>query len=139
MDKLKLIIAREYMAMVGRKSFIVMTILLPILMVALIAIPAGIAYLNDKGSDTETIAVIDESGRFGSAIPDNDMYHFVPLSADTVADAHKFYNDAKGSIAAVVVIPRDIDSTAQVNVYSENTINVALKNHITNAMSDTLT
>ena len=34
MDKLRLIIAREYMSIVGRKSFIILTLLLPVLIIA---------------------------------------------------------------------------------------------------------
>ena len=85
MDKLKLIIAREYMSMVGRKSFIIMTILIPILMIACILLPIGIGYLNTEGSETEDVAVIDQTGRYGGAIQDTDLYHFIALRGDTIA------------------------------------------------------
>lgn len=39
----------------------------------------------------------------------------------------------------MVVIPADVDSTAAVTVYSENTINLALKERIARQLSDTLT
>ena len=65
MSKLKLIIAREYMSMVGRKSFIIMTILIPILMIACILLPIGIGYLNNGQRAHQTVAVIDETGRYG--------------------------------------------------------------------------
>ena len=64
MNKLGLIIAREYMSIVGRKSFIIMTLLIPFLFVLIAAVPVGLAWLNDKGSDVQQIAVIDETGRF---------------------------------------------------------------------------
>ena len=139
MEKLKLIIAREYMSTVSSKSFIVMTILMPVLMILIIAVPLVIGYLNDAGSDVETVAVIDETGRYGQAIEATDLYRFVPLRADTVGDAREFYNKSQGSLAAVVVIPRDVDSTAQVTIYSENTVNVSLKSHIGRTLSDTIT
>ncbi|MBQ4366711.1 MAG: ABC transporter permease [Muribaculaceae bacterium] len=139
MEKLRLIIAREYMTIVGRKSFIVMTLLIPIIMMLCMALPAAIAYFNNTASEAETVAVIDESGRYGAAIADNDLFHFVPLRADTVPNAHEFYKKANGQLAAVVVIPADVDSTAAVTVYSENTINVSLKERISRQLSDTLT
>ena len=139
MEKLKLIIAREYMSMIGRKSFIVMTILLPVLMILIIALPLLIGYMNDAGSDVEQVAVIDETGRYAAAIENNDLYSFVPMRADSVGDPRAFYDKTSGSLAAVVVIPRDVDSTAQVTVYSDKTVNVSLKSHIARALSDTIT
>ena len=62
MNKLRLIIAREYMSIVGRKSFIIMTLGMPLLFLLIAAVPVGLAYLNDKGSDVQQIAVIDETG-----------------------------------------------------------------------------
>ena len=139
MSKLKLIIAREYMSMVGRKSFIIMTILIPILMIACILLPIGIGYLNHEGSETENVAVIDETGRYASAIVDTDLFHFVPLSGDTVTDPHQFYTNAGESLTAMVIIPRDVDSTHQVTIYSDKTVNASLKMQINRQLSDTLT
>ena len=139
MEKLKLIIAREYMSTVSSKSFIVMTILMPLLMILIIAVPLAIGYLNDAGSDVEKVAVIDETGRYGQAIGATDLYEFVAMRGDTVGDPREFYDKADGSLAAVVVIPRDVDSTAQVTIYSDKTVNMSLKSHISRALSDTIT
>ncbi len=139
MDKLKLIIAREYMSMVGRKSFIIMTILIPILMIACILLPIGIGYLNTEGSETEDVAVIDQTGRYGGAIQDTDLYHFIALRGDTIADPRAFYDKSGGRLTAVVIIPQDIDSVHQLTIYSDKTINSSLKMTLGRQLSDTLT
>ena len=139
MSKLKLIIAREYMSMVGRKSFIIMTILIPILMIACVLLPIGIGYLNHEGSDTESVAVIDETGRYGSALHDTDLYHFVPLRADSIANPREFYNNAGESLTALVIIPADIDSAHQMTIYSDKTVNASLKMALGRQLSDTIT
>ena len=141
MDKLRLIIAREYMTTVARKSFIITTLLIPFVMILCIALPVLIGMANRSGSDVETIAVLDQTGRYGGALQlhDDDLYHFVVMSADSVGDPRTFYNASDGAFEAVVVIGNDVDSTAQVTVYGESTINVGLKNTITSALSDTLT
>ena len=90
MNKLKLIIAREYMTTVARKSFIFTTLLVPVIMILCMGLPALIAYYNQSGGDVETVAVIDASGRYGTAIHDTEQYHFVVMSADTIADPYKF-------------------------------------------------
>lgn len=139
MNKLKLIIAREYMAMVRSKSFLLTTLLMPVLILLCGGVPALIGYLNDAGSDTETVAVIDESGHYAQALTDTDLYHFVALKGDSATNAREFYDKSGGNLAAVVIIPRDVDSTAQVTVYSETTVNVSLKDALNEMLSDTLT
>ena len=83
--------------------------------------------------------MIDETGRYAPAIGTTDLYEFVSMRADSVGDPHEFYDKAAGDLAAVVVIPRDVDSTAQVTIYSDKTVNVSLKSHIARAFSDTIT
>ena len=138
MNKLRLIIAREYMSIVGRKSFIIMTILLPLLFVVIGAVPVVMAWLNDKGSDTQQIAVIDETGRYAAALHNDEMYNFVALQGDTVTDAREFYDKANGSIDAVIIIPSDVDSTGVVNIYSEGTITPALVSMVKRTLADTI-
>jgi len=59
MGKLKLIIKREFLAKVKNKSFIVLTILSPLLMVGLFSL---IIFLNEKNSEEiRTVAFVDES------------------------------------------------------------------------------
>ncbi len=139
MNKLKLIIAREYKAMVMSKSFILTTLLMPLLIVVCGGVPALIGYLNDAGSDVETVAVIDETGRYAGAIKDSELYHFVPMAGDSAANAHDFYSKSNGAVSAVVIIPARVDSLPQVTVFSENTINASLKQELGKALSDTLT
>ena len=127
MNKLRLIIAREYMSLVGSKSFIIMTLLIPFLFIIIAAVPVGMAWLNDKGSDVQEIAVIDETDRYAAALHSDDMYNFVIIKGDTTA-----------AYPIKVVIPRDVDSTGVVNIYSEGTITPALVSMIRNTLSDTI-
>ena len=61
MNKIKLIIVREYLTRVKKKSFIVMTLLGPILMAGLMIVPI---WLATKDKDIQIIEVIDETGKF---------------------------------------------------------------------------
>lgn len=60
MSKVGIIIAREFNERVRKKSFIITTILMPVLMIGLMIVPALI--MNYSRGDTKRIAVIDESG-----------------------------------------------------------------------------
>lgn len=65
MHKLSLIIRREYLAKVRNKSFVVMTFLSPILMVAMVVLIAYLTQLNDN--EKRVIAVLNESDYFSNA------------------------------------------------------------------------
>lgn len=139
MNKLKLIIQHEYMTIVGKKSFIVMTLLIPFLIILIGAIPVMMAYFN-KASDTSVtrIAVIDETGKYGGAMKDNSNYRFVPLTGHKVDNPHEFYKKAGDSLDAVMVIPQDVEENQRVNIYSENTIDPSTITYLTRCLDDTL-
>ncbi|MBT8303090.1 MAG: ABC transporter permease [Bacteroidia bacterium] len=60
MNHLGLIIKREYLTKVKNKSFLIMTILSPLIMIALIAVVAYLSQLNNNKQ--RTINILDESG-----------------------------------------------------------------------------
>ena len=66
MDKLKLIIKREYNAKVRNKSFIVMTILAPFLMVGMGLLIFYLSKANDN--DVKTIAYVDNANLLDNII-----------------------------------------------------------------------
>ena len=138
MNKLRLIIAREYMSIVGRKSFILMTLGMPLLIFIIGAVPMLLGYLNDKGSDVQTISVVDETGRYGSALHSDEMYNFVIEKDLTVSNARDFYSKAEDGIDAMVIIPRDVDSTGTVDILSKGTITPALVTTVRSALADTI-
>ena len=68
MNNLGLIIKREYMSIVGRKSFLVMTLLIPIIIVICMLIPVLLTKMNNESAtETQQVTVIDETGSLASA------------------------------------------------------------------------
>ena len=141
MNKLRLIIAREYMSIVGRKSFIILTLLLPLLILACGSLPILMESLNNSGSgadSAEQIAVIDETGKYAAALQSDNQYNFIVVEGYTVANAREYYDKNNDNISAVVGIPSDVENNPQVTIYSENTIAPALEMVIDNALTDTI-
>ena len=60
LNKIGLIISREYSIRVKKKSFILTTILTPIFMAALIIVPVAISMAGSDG--VENIQIVDKSG-----------------------------------------------------------------------------
>ena len=139
MNKLRLIIQHEYMTIVGKKSFIIMTLLIPFLILIVGCIPVLLAYINSSADTSVTrIAVIDESGKYGSAFKNSPNYRFVIMQGDKKVNAHEFYKNAGESIDAVMVIPANVLDNQQATIYSENTIDQGTISMLTNCLSDTL-
>ena len=67
MRNILLVIRREYVTRVRKRSFIIMTILGPILMALLFIAPAWIAGMEEH--EEKIIAVIDETYLFNDSIP----------------------------------------------------------------------
>ncbi len=76
MRKIFLIIRREYLSRVQKKSFIIMTVLGPILMAALFVVPVYLANISDQ---EKRIAVIDETGLFQNKFPSSTSVKFENL------------------------------------------------------------
>ena len=139
MNKLLLIIQREYTTLVARKSFIVITLLIPFLFVAIGAVPVLISEWNNSGS-AEAVTVIDETGRLAGVIPDTESFRFIPLKGEAGStDVKGFFDQAGDSMSALVVIPANVLDSAKVNIYSKSTVNMALVSHVTESLNDTLT
>ena len=139
MNKLLLIIQREYTTLVARKSFIVITLLIPFLFVAIGAVPVLISEWNNSGS-AEAVTVIDETGRLAGEIPDTESFRFIPLKGEAGStDVKGFFDQAGDSMSALVVIPANVLDSAKVNIYSKSTVNMALVSHVTESLNDTLT
>ena len=79
MNKIILIIQREYLTKVRKRSFIVMTILGPILMASLFILPV---YLASRQDDKQLVSVLDETGLFFTKFENSDNYTFIPLSGN---------------------------------------------------------
>ncbi len=75
---LSIIIEREYMSRVRRKSFIITTILMPVLMIAISVAPALVMMFSSP--EESNIAVIDDTGRIAGLLEDNDEVRFVAMT-----------------------------------------------------------
>ena len=88
MDKLGLIIKREYLAKVRNKSFIVMTILSPILIVGMILLIVYLTKVND--GEKRIVTVLNESSFFSNQLkPDESVsyIHFKDISLSQAKDS----------------------------------------------------
>ena len=73
MNKTVLIIQREYLTRVQKKSFIIMSILGPLLIAALMIVPV---WLATQDEDKQIIEVVDETSIFINKLEDTENLSF---------------------------------------------------------------
>ncbi|HEY3370967.1 MAG TPA: ABC transporter permease [Prolixibacteraceae bacterium] len=127
MNKSFLILKREYLTRVKKKSFIIMTLLIPLIMAAFTILPAYLASMDDK--EQRTIAVYDPTGLILDKLENQNytQFHYIP---------EQQYNDLKkdfksGNFYALLYIPENILTTNQAQLISDKQITFDIKNMVT--------
>lgn len=117
MDKVWLIIEREYLTRVRKKSFLIMSVLGPLLIAAFY----GVIFWSALASgDDKRILVIDDSKMFGGKFKDSDKLTFV-YGTDRLPEAIATLGSS--SYNAVLYIPQfELDDPQGFQVYSSQTI-----------------
>jgi ABC-2 type transport system permease protein len=80
MNKVRLIILREYLTRVKKKSFIIMTILGPLLIATMVILPALLSEWSETGE--KRVAVLDETGLYFEKFKDQESISFYYVYED---------------------------------------------------------
>lgn len=102
MHKIKLIIKREYLTRVTKKSFIVLTLLGPLIMAAVMVVPI---YLSQMKDETVLIKVVDETAVFANTFTDNSKVKFDYSLEDIATAKHNLYTQP---YTAILYLPRTV-------------------------------
>lgn len=131
MKKTWIIIKREYLSRVKKRSFIVMTILGPILMAALMIAPYFIARSTEG---VKRIDVVDETGLFNKNLGSNKNIQFHYLNTDINTASARYNED---SSYALLYIPKPAYITAHYAelLYQNKQPNMTVTSYIQERMS----
>lgn len=125
MSNIFIIIQREFNERVRKKSFIITTILMPVLMVALMVAPALIMEYS-KG-EQKRIAVIDDSGLIAPRLESNEEIAYETTSL-TTDEARKDLTDLFG----ILYIGSDIlQNPSDVRLYANSSTSLSIESDIT--------
>ncbi len=125
MSKINHIIKREYLTRVRKKSFIVMSILGPILMAALFIIPAFLATMDSD--DEKIIAIADYSNYYKTSFKDKEKLRFEFINSDSVEDLKM--NFTKSKYYALLILP-DSSNANNVQLLSDMQPDINTKMYI---------
>lgn len=117
MSKIGLIIKREYLRRVSKKSFILLTFLTPFLFAALVFVPLWLSSI--KGDEVHTIAILDSTGKYAPLFEDTETYRFI--HSDQSMDTYKQIPDKE--IFAFLTITEDLlENPKAATLYSKKQI-----------------
>ncbi|QMU27584.1 ABC transporter permease [Adhaeribacter radiodurans] len=129
MHKIWLIIQREYLVRVRKKSFIIMTLLGPILLASIMVVPIWLASVSDT---TNTIEVLDESGLFVNAFKDTNETKYIPVSGSLETHKTAFLQT---NYTALLYIPKlNLDKPEGIRLYSKTNLGISKQLQLENIL-----
>lgn len=134
MSKILLILQREYVSRVKKKSFLLATFLTPLLFGGLYAL--AIYFAVSDSDETYLIKVVDESGYVADRIEDRGVAKFEVVSdpADTVKNGVE-----KGESFALLYVPKlELDQPEGVMLYTMSTPGLQLEDDVDDAIEAAL-
>lgn len=135
MNKLGLVIQREYITRVRKKSFIILTLLMPVLMVALSLVPLWLSTLND--GSVKNVAVIDNTGIYAPLLKSTDTYQFQVVGKSEQQDTESRLGK---DLFAILQITEDLHKDPRaVSLTSQKQAPQELQSMIVSALSEKVT
>lgn len=133
MHKILLIIQREYFSRVKKKSFLLMTFLVPLFFIALYG---GIFYLTKKSfKDAHAhVYILDQQGDFAQQLKSDPNLTFTISDRSIQALKVQIKDDAQNS--SILVIPKDIYQKSAIELISADKANMAIQQAIARQLEE---
>lgn len=133
--KLGIIIQREYLNKVKKKSFLLITFLAPVLFAGIAILPSVIM-LGAK-EEAKQVGVIDRSGIVLPFLTDNEVTHFKDLGPDASPEAVKADLSASGVDILLTISELDtVGRTVSADCYSEKPLGMDTGDMIESRIND---
>lgn len=123
-NKIGIIIGREFNERVRKKSFIISTLLTPLLMIGLMAAPVLISQYSEE--ENAKIVVVDETGEIGPMLQSSGETEFIVTDLPINSARDKYSEEC-----LILHIGKDImENPKDVRLYSNSTSSIALEQNI---------
>ncbi len=129
MNKIWIIIQREYLTRVRKKSFVVMTILGPILMASLYILPIYFATLS---GEEKKVQVLDETDLFVQEFKNTDDFKFIPIQMDLETAKANLALSGDYGLLYIPATQLSVPSTGM--FYTTSSPSIDIISHIKNVM-----
>jgi ABC-2 type transport system permease protein len=135
MNKIGVILQREYVTRVAKRSFLIMTIMIPLLIFGFYA--AIIAVAVSGSSEKQNIAVIDKDSLFNGRIDSTSNFTFTLISNESIDDfLQKYHQQGYGSVLYIPAF--DLNNPAGITLYSELQIGPVAQGNIERILNNAI-
>src|SRR5262249_46352430 len=126
MNKIGLIIQREYLTRVKKRSFLLTTILVPIIIIGFYA--AIIAISIAGSSDVQRVAIVDQAGLFDNGIADekDDKNAYSIINNETEQSFKEKYHQ-QGYTSFLFIPQIDIANPSGIKLHSQSSLSITAK------------
>ncbi len=125
MNKIGLIIAREYLSRVRKRSFVIMTLIGPLLFAGIIIVPT---WLASRDGEEKIVEVVDDSGLFVGKLEETNSVSFKFIDKNIDQAKEDFLQNKDYGL---LYIPKvDIDEPKGIVLYSLNNPSFSLINNV---------
>jgi ABC-2 type transport system permease protein len=132
MNKVWLIMQREFLNRVQKKSFLITTILVPLIFPAIIGVLVYIMKKEAESAKADIVQVVDESGKF--IFENGKRFAFVPLSV-SLEQAKKAYNETK-DFALLYIPPFDLNKPEGMVMYTKENPSIEKVGNLESILQD---
>jgi ABC-2 type transport system permease protein len=132
MNKIWLIFQREFLNRVQKKSFLIATILIPLIFPAIIGVMGYVFMKQEEGALVQTVQVYDRSGKI--QLESNTKYKYVQVSTDHDFDDVKA-NFNKSKDFALLYIPEfEVSKPEGFAIYTKENLSIRKSEDLENAL-----
>ena len=127
MKNIYLIISREYLERVRKKSFIIVTLLMPLFMIAMMVAPSLMMFYGS--SDQKQVVVIDRSGLIADNLTSTPEVSFIREDTMSKSEACNTYNEESG-IFGILYIGESIEARDSVQLITNSSSSMMFEQNI---------
>lgn len=132
MNKIGLIFRREFLNRVQKKSFLIATIMVPLLFPTIMAVMIYFSIKQEEGAVAQTVEVLDLSGKI--QLENSAKYKFVPLQGD-LAQAREIFKHSS-DFALLYIPPFELSNPEGITVYSRESLSIRKREDLESALEN---
>lgn len=130
MNKIFIITQREYLYRVQKKSFLLLTLLMPFLFIGIAAVPFLLSQIKDD--EQKKVIIVDKTGRYAPLFQSDEAYLF-----ETAPALSSDYRSEESGIEAVVSITAPLETAPDsLTVYSRTEVTKGLLSKVEQVLEE---
>ena len=131
MNKFRIVVAREYAVRVKKKSFILFTLLTPLILI-LFMVVIVLLMTSQREGDEKSIIVLDQTGKYAQHLSNTEEFKFI--RGDKQLDEYRRDNESE-AYAYLLISDDLVEHPEAISIHSRKQLTGRLEEHIRNDLT----